>query len=563
MTDSINIYFYGPAPLKYSYEILGSDGAARKPDCLFMNTAPIYLDSYIKKTDAELYTKINWDHIQLRFLDQDSLIAELNKYNSNVLCVSLYIWNNEQTLGILSGLKAKIGRPLTIIAGGPSVGIVRNKNYLHENPDIDYAIFAQGEKPFSDILKSLTTGNPLKTIYTRNCAWIDKNTGKVKKADHEFYKDSKGSPYLDSQHILIDTVNKPEYAGYKFEFPWETSKGCPYNCSFCDWTSGLSNKVSKRKAIYEEELELFASLGIFRFYMGDANFGLHKEDEEITDTLVRLKVEKGYPFKFFSINFSKVKKDVVYRIADKMLKHDLLDYFKCSIQDMHEEILNNIDRPDIPWVEQIEYMKELVRNNPTSGFSVEVIQGLPGQTRETWENMLYEMSSYGFMMNIYKFMMIPNSPAGYDAEWNERMKIKTGQLYLDDTHSDEYVLGSYSFDLRDYAYFNLMTEFYMRMQRANFNDKSTFKRFNEFVKSHDSFEHILDGMEQYATHTPSSIMLASYYFNKLMFTFVKTNSNQADNAKLLDCIQRRPDIIEMLKSEKFKMLLNSTKKETA
>ena len=559
----INIYFYGPAPLKYSYEILGTGGATPNADCLFMNTAPIYLDSYIKKTDPEFYNTIKWDHIQLFFIEQDQLIDELNKYGSNILCVSLYIWNNEQTLKIIKGLKERLGRPITIIAGGPSVGIVRNKNYLHENPDIDYAIFAQGEKPFYDILKSTTTCTTMNVLSTKNCAWVDKKTDKVKKTDHEFYKDTKGSPYLDSQHILIDTVNKPEYAGYKFEFPWETSKGCPYNCSFCDWTSGLSNKVSKRKAIYEEELELFASLGIFRFYMGDANFGLHKEDEEITDVLVRLKVENGYPFKFFSINFSKVKKDVVYRIADKMLKYDLLDYFKCSIQDMNEEVLNNIDRPDIPWVEQIEYMKELVKNNPTSVFSVEVIQGLPGQTRETWENMLYEMSSYGFMMNIYKFMMIPNSPAGYDTDWNERMQIKTGQLYLDETHSDEYVLGSYSFNLRDYAYFNLLTEFYMRMQRTQFHDSSTFKRFVEFAKTRNEFEDILDAMEKYATYTPNSVLIASYYFNKIMFAFVSSNSTSPDDRNLLlSTIRNRKDLLEIFKSDNFKRVLNSSSKET-
>ena len=533
MNKDIKIYFYGPAPLKYSYEISGAMEQERRPDCIFMNTAPIYLDSYIKNNDAEFYSRLDWVSVQLLFLDQDRMVEELNRYDADVLCVSLYIWNNEQTLNMLNGLKSKLGRDITIIAGGPSVGIIRNKDYLHQNPDIDYAIFAQGEKPFYNILKHKFDGEPLTVLSTKNCAWLDKATDKVKKSDHEFFKLSQGSPYLESKHILINTVNKPEYVGFKFEFPWESSKGCPYNCSFCDWTSGLSNKVSKRKALYEEELELFASLGIFRFYMGDANFGLHKEDEEITDTLVRLKVEKGYPFKFFSINFSKVKKDVVYRIADKFMRYDLLDYFKCSIQDMHQDILNNIDRPDVPWDEQIQYLKKLMSDNPNGIYSVEVIQGLPGQTRETWENMLCEMASHGFNMNIYKFMMIPNSPAGYDKDWNERMQIKTGQLYLDEMHSDEYVIGTYSYDLTDYAYFNLLSEFYVRMQSAKFTDKQVFRKFIEFSKSQHDFSRAMELMTEYATYNPKSMLVSSHFYNTVLTRFIKTDLISKDDAKKL------------------------------
>ena len=318
--------------------------------------------------------------------------------------------------------------------------------------------------------------------------------------------------------------------------------------------------MSKRKAIYEEELELFASLGIFRFYMGDANFGLHKEDEEITNTLVRLTQEKGYPFKFFSINFSKVKKDVVYRLADKMLEHNLLDYFKCSIQDMHTHILENIDRPDVPWDEQIVYLKELVRKHPNSQLSVEVIQGLPGQTRETWENMLFEMSSHGFRMNIYKFMMIPNSPAGYDKAWNERMKIKTGQLYLDEDHSDEYVIGTYSYDLADYAYFSLLSEFYARTERARFTDKTLFKQLVQFTKTQKDFSSTMQVMTTHATYSPASVLLASYYFNKNALKFAaKLGKHHADYNELLNVVKIRTDLLAEFQEDKFKKVLSEIK----
>ena len=549
--SKVRIYFYGPAPLKYSYE-LGGDGLAEgsraSPDCLFFNTASLYLDAYIRQVDPVFHSEIEWSHIQLLFKNVDEIADDLNKYNANVLCVSLYIWNNEQTLSMISEVKQKLGRDLLVIAGGPSVGIVRNPNYLNENPNIDYAIFAQGEKPFYDILKHEFDNTKLSVLSTKNCAWLGTD-GKVKKSDHEFYKQSSGSPYIESEHIIKSVVRHETYLTYKFEFPWETSKGCPYNCSFCDWTSGLSNKVSKRRAIYEDELELFAKYGVFRFYMSDANFGLHKEDEEIVDTLVRLKVEKDYPFKFFSINFSKVKKDVVYRLANKLLQHDMLDYFKCSIQDMHKHILDNIDRPDVPWEEQITYLKDMMVQNPNKKPSIEVIQGLPGQTRETWENMLYEMSSHGFTMNIYKFMMIPNSPAGYDTEWFNKMGLKTDRLYLDDEHSDEYVVETYSFDRSDYSYFNLTTEFYARMHPLGtpiFDDTSVYKKVVEFAKMQPEFDSVIKSMTEYVLRAKESALIASHFYNIILPRFLEVNKlSGGDYLRFLRSLHK-PALVETI-----------------
>lgn len=539
--NDINIYFYGPAPMKYSYEVSGGEGKERNDQYLFFNTVPVYLDSYIKNLDSDFHSRLNWQHIQLLFKTQEEIIAEIEKYNIDVVCASVYIWNHEQTLDMLSGIKKRLNKDITIIVGGPSVGVVRDQTYLTRNPDIDYAIYAQGEKPFYDILKHKFDDKPISVLTTKNCAWEDSN-GKLKKSDYEFYRLTKGSPYLESKHIIENAKYCDEYKDYIFELPWETSKGCPYNCSFCDWTSGLGNKVSKRKAIYEEELEFFASLGIFKFYMSDANFGLHKEDIEITKTLARMRKEKGYPFEFFSINFSKVKKDVVYELADIFLEYDLLPLFKCSVQDIHAHILDNIDRPDMPWDEQLEHIKTLIKKHPHKPISVEVIQGLPGQTRETWEHMLCEMARNGFGMHIYKFMIIPNSPAGYDQEWCEKMEIKTEQLYLDEDHSDEYVTGSYSYNLEDYAYFNLSSEFFLRLQTAKFNDKNHLEKLLRFANRMPEFKKVMELMLKYVTYTPKSVLIANLFVTFAATKYVEELTDQHDINEFY-AVLYRPDLV--------------------
>ena len=55
-----------------------------------------------------------------------------------------------------------------------------------------------------------------------------------------------------------------------------------YNCTYCDWSQNLTNKVTRRKAEWKLELEFFRDLDV-QIRETDANFGQWKEDIEIYD----------------------------------------------------------------------------------------------------------------------------------------------------------------------------------------------------------------------------------------------------------------------------------------
>lgn len=511
--NDINIYFYSPTPVgDEELRSVGNDHSR----FAFINTVPIFLNSYIKKTDESLYKRINWVKLSYLPKTREQLIAEVKDSGASVLCFSLYFWNNEHILEISKDIKQDLPGVL-VLAGGPSVNVVRDDNYNKDHPDFDYTVYAQGEKPFYDILRHEFDGIPLSVLSTKNCSWIDTN-GKVKKADYEFYRLTSGSPYIDSKHILERIIQDPEYSNCQFCLPWETSKGCPYNCSFCDWTSGLSHKVSKRKFAYEYEIEMFEELGIYMLYFSDANFGLHKEDKDIMLKLCAANDANGGKFKILSANFSKTKKDNVYDILEDALRSKLLLTYKCSIQDIHTHILDNIERPDIAWEDHKVYIENLKSKFPGLNPTVEMIQGLPGQTRETWENMLYEISSNGYTALIFRFIIIANAPAGYDSEWRNKMGIGTDNVVLEYGKSTEAVVSSYSFDTEDYAYFTLLTNLYYLVQQVTPTPDGIklFKMIVEIITSSPEYDMLMPILTKYYNNIPKTVIVTECLFNNVI-----------------------------------------------
>ncbi len=436
-------------------------------ETLFMPTPPLHLNSYLKIYHPELSNRIFWKKFQFLMLDQQQLINKIIEHDIDILCITLYIWNQKRVLNQIANIKTKIPKEVKIIVGGPSTEIVRNKNFLLQNPDIDFAVYSQGEQAFADILNHIFDIKKLSLLTCKNVAWRENNKTKI--ADFEFLRLDKINPYTNSRELVKQIVDDPDYKNLNLTLPYETSRGCPYTCSFCDWTSGLSHKTYFRKFNIEEELEFFAEHGILRFHLSDANFGQRKTDIEVAKAWVKLKETKGYDFKIHNTNFSKLEKERVFEIVDILLKGNIIESLKFAVQDTHENILNNIDRPDIPWDQHKLYMNNVKNNFPHIDFGIELMQGLPGQTRETWENNFINIAPYKPI--VYTWTILPNSPAGYDNDYKNKMKLKTlhsnvsflNELRWDDWDEElltETVVQTYSYDLDDYAYFTLISQIF-------------------------------------------------------------------------------------------------------
>lgn len=493
-----NIYFYSPRST--AFKVLENH--------LYLNTTPLYLNSYLRRNYPSIASSIAWSKIDFFKKTQQELINQLNELKIDILCISLYIWNVD-ALETIQGIKDKLSRPIKIVVGGPSCDVYRDSDYFLKNPDIDYAIFSQGEHAFANVLEHEVLKKPLSTLTTKNLFW--KSADKVLKSQFEFVKPGRSSPFLENRDLLEQIVNDPTHKDYVFIVPYETSKGCPHACSFCDWTAGLTHQAGHRTFDINSELNLLGSLGLVNFHPSDANFGQHKQDIEIAQTMADLKKTKGYDFYIRDTNLSKTKKNQAFEALNILLEAKIVKRAKFAIQDIHPYILKNVNRPDMPWDKHSAMIADIKKRYPESQCELELVIGLPGQTRQSWQETLIAME--GFQITAYPWMLLPNSPAGYDQEYQSRMNLKIMEVRLtnNQTCDDSVVVGSYSYDIKDFCYFMLLT----RLLSWRFlRDMRPRKLLFEQVDKNIHLDSILDQMSVELTNKRPEM------FNRLMRKFL-------------------------------------------
>jgi tRNA A37 methylthiotransferase MiaB len=350
-------------------------------------------------------------------------------------------------MAVLTNLKKQIKHDVVIMVGGPSIDAHGVYDWRQDFPDADYAVYSDGEQAFHDILCHHFRGSSINVLTTKNLLWI-KNAA-IQKAPAAYVRNAEYSPYLESKHLLLQMANDPDNQGKEMRMAYETSRGCPYTCSFCDWSSGLGPTTVKRKADYRAELEFIASLPIKTVHDSNANFGQWPVDVEIAEMIAEIFPPRG--IKMQPPNLSKNKKDRAYKILEILMAAGVVDTGKFAVQDIHPEILANVDRPDIPWEEHKVYIRHLKTLFPDKPFHIEGIKGLPGQTRATWHNMIRESYLLGLRIEMYNWVMIPNSPAMYDPEYKQKFNLCTRKIK---NNKHDIVSSSYSYNEMDLAYFN-------------------------------------------------------------------------------------------------------------
>lgn len=158
----------------------------------------------------------------------DAVIAHIFKCRADIIAFSCYIWNGEKTFLICDAIK-KINPDIVIILGGLEVSF-DSIDIMKKHPYVDYIISGEGEVPFRELLSYLngkkTDILTVSNVYYREGENILFTGGKCDYDinDYDFVYDES----------INDLKGKIIY--------YETSRGCPYNCSYC--LSGRDNKVS-------------------------------------------------------------------------------------------------------------------------------------------------------------------------------------------------------------------------------------------------------------------------------------------------------------------------------
>lgn len=354
----------------------------------------------------------------------------------DILAFSIYIWNKKEFFQMAEYLKQR-NPNLIIVAGGPELDAHRDPDFFKKYNFIDYVVYGEGEIAFSRLLDKLA-GHEVELLN------VVSSQGELSKHEPLNKKDDilKYSVWLEFEKEISDFLKSIKDRGIFYALAWETTKGCPFLCSFCDWSSGLHHKVriwGKDELIpnWKKELDMFSKIGVPSIYWTNPNVGLTPQDTEIVDYICELKQTNKHTPIFISTQFSKTKKEHSYSLLDKMLTYKVTAGLKFDLQDLDTKVLDLIDRPEIEW----EYHKVLIRQILDKHSKVKVwgeranpvwcnfIWGLPGQTLDHMKRNMSESGELGMFPTHHIFELLPNSPAAAP-EYQEKHGMKIKEVYL-------------------------------------------------------------------------------------------------------------------------------------
>jgi radical SAM superfamily enzyme YgiQ (UPF0313 family) len=392
---------------------------------IWLYTASLQLKTHIDLFNPELAAQLEWlVPLQVRVSD-DELIDHINQTETDILCTGHFVWNHAFLLDQLASVKEKLPNHVKVISGGPSIDVNIDPEFFEHYPYIDYAVYGAGEVAFSDILSHLVLKKPLISLTTSNCGWKHNETGKTVVAGYKFVKMIETSPFLHNKKLFFAMVKNAAKLKKKLWLAYTVTRGCPYSCTFCDWNSGFDTKVSRRKHTYKEEIDLFQKLKIKEIMWSDANFGQYSEDLDIAEYFAYKNTHENANFTIISGNFSKLKKENNLKIFHVVIKSRLVKtQLQLSIQDTNEEVLKNINRPDVGWEVHSAMIDELYQAYPHITCLAHLIYGLPGQNVETWRQTLAQVTGKNVVPQIYINQPLPASPALRDPEYQKKFQFE-------------------------------------------------------------------------------------------------------------------------------------------
>ncbi len=343
----------------------------------------------------------------------------LEKNEPNIVCFTNYSWTMSISYEFATKIKNKYPNS-TIIFGGPNYPNEADtqKRFLETYPIIDFYVKGEGELAFVNLFEKLKEFNfdnqKLKALKSKigNChyvfnkeLYVGDNLERVKELDDI------PSPYLTGMmdkffdKYLVPTI--------------QTSRGCPFKCSFCQEGKDYFTKICKYSIDrVKEDLEYISKKAIVpNLYIVDSNFGMYRQDVEIAKAIAEIQKKTGWP-KFVETALGKSKKVMeVIKILEGSLQGEV------AIQSTDKDVLEKVKRKNVPEETQIE-VKDHSDATMGSSFS-EVILGLPGDTLEKHKKSMCDMIDKEFnVVRSHQLLLLPDSEM-YTKEYRKKYGMVT------------------------------------------------------------------------------------------------------------------------------------------
>ena len=323
-----------------------------------------------------------------------SVLKRLVEENADIYSFSCYIWNISEMLVLSEKLK-KILPESTIILGGPEVSY-ESEEFFKEHNYIDFIISGEGEESLPELCESISQNGRenLKSKFRI-----------VKSKPFKDFKNS-GVVYDAGDNITSSIVY------------YESSRGCPYSCSYCLSASEIGLRYKEEEQVLEELLEiqkLNMNVKIIKFVDRTFNFDKRRAIK-IWSALLSDKYLLKYHFEICA----ELIDDECIEVLSKFPKGKI--QLEAGVQSTNINTLNAINRRgDVnKCIDNIKKLKRLGNIH----IHADLIAGLPLENFESFSRSFDKVYCACDMLQLGFLKILKGSPLSYETD-------KYGIVYSD------------------------------------------------------------------------------------------------------------------------------------
>ena len=378
--------------------------AAVNAKYIHSNLAVYCLRAYAKERYPESEIAIAEYTINQPF---DEILTDLYRRNPDVLCLSCYLWNITEVGQILRET-AKILPKTAIWLGGPEVSY-NAREVLENYPMVQGIMKGEGEESFTELV----------AYY-----------GKLK--ERKQLRDIEGLMFRDENGEIIETENRPilDLSTVPFVYEhiedfqnriiyYESSRGCPFSCSYC--LSSIDKCLRFRKIeLVKKELQFFIDHEVPQVKFVDRTFNC-KHDHAMAIWKYITEHDKGITNFHFEVAADLLNEEEIELI--RRMRPGLIQ-LEIGIQSANPETIREIHRTmDL---KKVRAKVERIREKGNVHQHLDLIAGLPYENYESFGhsfNEVYAMHpdqlQLGFLKVLHGSFMYDNAEA-YGLVWQDR-----------------------------------------------------------------------------------------------------------------------------------------------
>lgn len=218
------------------------------------------------------------DCIKENIIRTDRFSRIIKDFNPDLVGIQCYTSDLGFVKEALGAVK-NIGRGIITVVGGPHVSAVPKETVRYFENNIDFAFIGEAERGFRKLIDYLNN-KPVRLSDIPGLVWRSNGSIRTNVPFFEKELDSLGFPAWDL--MPPDSYPETQHGAYFKNFPIApiiTTRGCPYDCSYCAGSLISGKKLRNRtpQHVLEEIKLLYYSYNIREFHIIDDNFTLNKK----------------------------------------------------------------------------------------------------------------------------------------------------------------------------------------------------------------------------------------------------------------------------------------------